>query len=96
MKVYGSPRSTAFPGLMVFRIARGCVTRENPASCRACKPMTPAQEQPLLDAGAGEVEGGIAQGIGRGFERGRRLDASGAVGESHLPELPHPAFAEIP
>jgi CO/xanthine dehydrogenase Mo-binding subunit/aerobic-type carbon monoxide dehydrogenase small subunit (CoxS/CutS family) len=92
-KVYGSPRSTAFLA-HGFRIAVHCVTGE----------IRILQSVQAFDAGTiinpmqarGQIEGGVAQGIGTTLFERMVLDASGAVVNPTFRNYRIPAFADIP
>jgi len=92
-KVYGSPRSTAFLA-HGFRIAVHRVTGE----------IRILQSVQAYDAGTvinpmqarGQVEGGIAQGIGTTLFERMVIDASGAVVNPTFRNYRIPAFADIP
>ena len=92
-KVYGSPRSTAFMA-HGFRIAVHRVTGE----------IRILQSVQAFDAGTiinpmqarGQVEGGIAQGIGTTLFERMVIDASGAVVNPTFRNYRIPAFADIP
>jgi CO/xanthine dehydrogenase Mo-binding subunit/aerobic-type carbon monoxide dehydrogenase small subunit (CoxS/CutS family) len=92
-KVHGSPRSTAFMA-HGFRIAVHCVTGE----------IRILQSVQAFDAGTilnplqarGQLEGGIAQGIGTALFERMVLDSSGAVVNPSFRNYRIPAFADIP
>jgi CO/xanthine dehydrogenase Mo-binding subunit len=92
-KVYGSPRSTAFLA-HGFRIAVHRVTGE----------VRILQCVQAFDAGTilnpmqarGQIEGGIAQGIGASLFERMVIDASGAVANPTFRNYRIPAFADIP
>jgi CO/xanthine dehydrogenase Mo-binding subunit len=92
-KVYGSPRSTAFLA-HGFRIAVHRVTGE----------IRILQSVQGFDAGTvlnpmqarGQLEGGIAQGIGTTLFERMVIDASGAVVNPTFRNYRIPAFADIP
>jgi CO/xanthine dehydrogenase Mo-binding subunit/aerobic-type carbon monoxide dehydrogenase small subunit (CoxS/CutS family) len=92
-KVYGSPRSTAFLA-HGFRIAVHRVTGE----------IRVLQSVQAYDAGTifnpmqarGQIEGGIAQGIGTTLFERMVIDASGAVVNPTFRNYRIPAFADIP
>jgi CO/xanthine dehydrogenase Mo-binding subunit/aerobic-type carbon monoxide dehydrogenase small subunit (CoxS/CutS family) len=92
-KVYGSPRSTAFLA-HGFRIAVHRVTGE----------IRILQSVQAFDAGTilnpvqarGQLEGGIAQGIGTAIFERMVLDASGAVVNPTFRNYRIPAFADVP
>jgi putative selenate reductase molybdopterin-binding subunit len=92
-KVYGSPRSTAFLA-HGFRIAVHRVTGE----------IRILQSVQAYDAGTiinpmqarGQVEGGVAQGIGTTLFERMVIDASGAVVNPTFRNYRIPAFADIP
>jgi CO/xanthine dehydrogenase Mo-binding subunit/aerobic-type carbon monoxide dehydrogenase small subunit (CoxS/CutS family) len=92
-KVYGSPRSTAFLA-HGFRIAVHRVTGE----------IRILQSVQAFDAGTilnpmqarGQIEGGIAQGIGTALFERMLLDANGAVANPTFRNYRIPAFADIP
>jgi CO/xanthine dehydrogenase Mo-binding subunit/aerobic-type carbon monoxide dehydrogenase small subunit (CoxS/CutS family) len=92
-KVYGSPRSTAFLA-HGFRIAVHRVTGE----------IRILQSVQAFDAGTilnpmqarGQVEGGIAQGIGTTLFERMLIDAGGAVANPTFRNYRIPAFADIP
>lgn len=92
-KVYGSPRSTGFLA-HGFRIAVHRVTGE----------IRILQSAQAIDAGIiinpmqarGQVEGGIAQGIGTTLFERMVIDASGAVVNPTFRNYRIPAFADIP
>ena len=92
-KVYGSPRSTAFLA-HGFRIAVHRVTGE----------IRILQSVHAYDAGTiinpmqarGQVEGGIAQGIGTTLFERMVIDAAGAVVNPTFRNYRIPAFADIP
>jgi CO/xanthine dehydrogenase Mo-binding subunit len=92
-KVYGSPRSTAFLA-HGFRIAVHRVTGE----------IRILQSVQAFDAGTiinpmqarGQVEGGIAQGIGTTLFERMAIDASGAVVNPTFRNYRIPAFADVP
>jgi CO/xanthine dehydrogenase Mo-binding subunit/aerobic-type carbon monoxide dehydrogenase small subunit (CoxS/CutS family) len=92
-KVYGSPRSTAFLA-QGFRIAVHRVTGE----------IRILQSVQAFDAGTilnpmqarGQIEGGIAQGIGTTLFERMVIDASGAVVNPTFRNYRIPAFADIP
>ncbi len=92
-KVYGSPRSTAFLA-HGFRIAVHRVTGEirilqSVHAYDAGKIINPMQAR-------GQVEGGIAQGIGTTLFERMVIDATRRRRESHLPELPHSGLCRHP
>ncbi len=92
-KVYGSPRSTAFMA-HGFRIAVHRVTGEirilqSVQAFDAGKIINPMQAQ-------GQLEGGIAQGIGTTLFERMVIDASGAVVNPTFRNYRIPAFADIP
>jgi CO/xanthine dehydrogenase Mo-binding subunit/aerobic-type carbon monoxide dehydrogenase small subunit (CoxS/CutS family) len=92
-KVYGSPRSTAFLA-HGFRIAVHRVTGE----------IRILQSVQAFDAGTiinpmqarGQLEGGIAQGIGVTLFEQMVIDASGAVVNPTFRNYRIPAFADVP
>src|SRR5262249_20119755 len=92
-KVYGSPRSTAFLA-HGFRIAVHRVTGE----------IRILQSVQGFDAGTiinpmqsrGQLEGGIAQGIGTTLFERMVIDASGAVVNPTFRNYRIPAFADVP
>jgi CO/xanthine dehydrogenase Mo-binding subunit/aerobic-type carbon monoxide dehydrogenase small subunit (CoxS/CutS family) len=92
-KVYGSPRSTAFLA-HGFRIAVHRVTGE----------IRILQSVQAFDAGTilnpmqarGQIEGGIAQGIGTTLFERMVLDSSGSVVNPTFRNYRIPAFADIP
>jgi CO/xanthine dehydrogenase Mo-binding subunit/aerobic-type carbon monoxide dehydrogenase small subunit (CoxS/CutS family) len=92
-KVYGSPRSTAFLA-HGFRIAVHKVTGE----------IRILQSVQAFDAGTiinpmqarGQLEGGIAQGIGTTLFERMVIDSSGAVVNPTFRNYRIPAFADIP
>ena len=92
-KVYGSPRSTAFLA-HGFRIAVHRVTGE----------IRILQSVQGFDAGTilnpmqarGQLEGGIAQGIGTSLFERMVIDANGAVVNPTFRNYRIPAFADIP
>jgi CO/xanthine dehydrogenase Mo-binding subunit/aerobic-type carbon monoxide dehydrogenase small subunit (CoxS/CutS family) len=92
-KVYGSPRSTAFLA-HGFRIAVHRVTGE----------IRILQSVQGFDAGTilnpmqarGQLEGGIAQGIGTGLFERMVIDACGAVVNPTFRNYRIPAFADVP
>jgi CO/xanthine dehydrogenase Mo-binding subunit/aerobic-type carbon monoxide dehydrogenase small subunit (CoxS/CutS family) len=92
-KVYGSPRSTAFLA-HGFRIAVHRVTGE----------ILILQSVQAFDAGTilnpmqarGQIEGGIAQGIGTTLFERMVIDANGAVVNPTFRNYRIPAFADIP
>ncbi|WP_422924207.1 molybdopterin-dependent oxidoreductase [Singulisphaera sp. PoT] len=92
-KAYGSPRSTAFMA-HGFRIAVHRVTGE----------IRILQSVQAFDAGTiinpmqakGQVEGGIAQGIGTTMFERMVFDASGTLVNSTFRNYRIPAFADIP
>jgi CO/xanthine dehydrogenase Mo-binding subunit len=92
-KVYGSPRSTAFL-THGFRIAVHRITGE----------IRILQSVQAYDAGTilnpmqarGQVEGGIAQGIGTTLFERMVIDSSGAVVNPTFRNYRIPAFADIP
>ncbi len=92
-KVYGSPRSTAFLA-HGFRIAVQRVTGEirilqSVHAYDAGKIINPMQAR-------GQLEGGIAQGIGTTLFERMVIDASGAVVNSTFRNYRIPSFADIP
>ena len=92
-KVYGSPRSTAFLA-HGFRIAVHRVTGEirilqSVHAYDAGKIINPMQAR-------GQLEGGIAQGIGTTLFERMVIDASGAVVNPTFRNYRIPAFADIP
>lgn len=92
-KVYGSPRSTAFLA-HGFRIAVHRVTGEirilqSVQAFDAGKIINPMQAR-------GQVEGGIAQGIGTTLFERMVIDDSGAVVNPTFRNYRIPAFADIP
>ena len=92
-KVYGSPRSTAFMA-HGFRIAVHRVTGEirilqSVQAFDAGKIINPMQAR-------GQLEGGIAQGIGTTLFERMVIDASGAVVNSTFRNYRIPAFADVP
>jgi putative selenate reductase molybdopterin-binding subunit len=92
-KVYGTPRSTAFLA-HGFRIAVQRVTGEirilqSVQACDAGTIINPLQAR-------GQVEGGIAQGIGTTLFERMVLDSSGAVVNPTFRNYRIPAFADIP
>jgi len=92
-RAYASPRSTAFL-VQGFRIAVHCVTGEirilqSVQGCDAGTILNPMQAR-------GQVEGGIAQGIGTTLFERMVLDNHGAVINSTLRNYRIPAFADIP
>jgi putative selenate reductase molybdopterin-binding subunit len=92
-KVYGSPRSTAFLA-HGFRVAVHRVTGE----------IRILQSVQAFDAGTilnpmqarGQVEGGIAQGVGTTLFERMVIDGSGAVVNPAFRNYRIPAFADIP
>jgi CO/xanthine dehydrogenase Mo-binding subunit/aerobic-type carbon monoxide dehydrogenase small subunit (CoxS/CutS family) len=92
-KAYGSPRSTAFL-VHGFRIAVHRVTGE----------IRILQSAQGYDAGTiinpmqarGQIEGGVAQGIGSSLFERMVMDASGAVINPTFRNYRIPAFADIP
>jgi CO/xanthine dehydrogenase Mo-binding subunit/aerobic-type carbon monoxide dehydrogenase small subunit (CoxS/CutS family) len=92
-KVYGSPRSTAFMA-HGFRVAVNRMTGE----------IRILQSVQGFDAGAilnpmqarGQLEGGIAQGIGTSLFERMVIDSSGAVVNPTFRNYRIPAFADIP
>jgi len=92
-KAYNSPRSTAFL-VHGFRIGVHCVTGE----------IRILQSVQAFDAGTilnpmqarGQVEGGIAQGIGTSLFERMVLDDTGAVINPTFRNYRIPAFADIP
>jgi CO/xanthine dehydrogenase Mo-binding subunit/aerobic-type carbon monoxide dehydrogenase small subunit (CoxS/CutS family) len=92
-KVYGSPRSTAFLA-HGFRIAVHRVTGE----------IRILQSVQAFDAGTilnpmqarGQIEGGIAQGIGTSLFERIVIDSTGAVVNPTFRNYRIPAFADIP
>lgn len=92
-KVYGSPRSTGFLA-HGFRIAVHRVTGE----------IRILQSVQAYDAGTilnpmqarGQVEGGVAQGIGTTLFERMVIDASGAVVNPTFRNYRIPAFADVP
>jgi CO/xanthine dehydrogenase Mo-binding subunit/aerobic-type carbon monoxide dehydrogenase small subunit (CoxS/CutS family) len=92
-KVYGTPRSTAFLA-HGFRIAVHRVTGE----------IRILQSVQAFDAGTilnpmqarGQIEGGIAQGIGTTLFERMVIDANGAVVNPTFRNYRIPAFADIP
>jgi len=92
-KAYGTPRSTSFLA-HGFRIAVHRVTGEirilqSVQAFDAGKIINPMQAR-------GQVEGGIAQGIGSTLFERMVIDASGAVVNSTFRNYRIPAFADIP
>jgi CO/xanthine dehydrogenase Mo-binding subunit/aerobic-type carbon monoxide dehydrogenase small subunit (CoxS/CutS family) len=92
-KVYGSPRSTAFLA-HGFRIAVHRVTGEirilqSVQAFDAGKIINPMQAR-------GQVEGGIAQGIGTTLYERMVIDESGAVVNPTFRNYRIPAFADVP
>ncbi|APW62411.1 molybdopterin-dependent oxidoreductase [Paludisphaera borealis] len=92
-KAYGSPRSTVFQA-HGFRIAVHRVTGEirilqSVQAVDAGKIINPMQAR-------GQVEGGIAQGIGTTLFERMVIDASGVVVNSTFRNYRIPAFADIP
>ncbi|MFO0879490.1 MAG: molybdopterin-dependent oxidoreductase [Gemmataceae bacterium] len=92
-KVYGTPRSTAFLA-HGFRIAVQCVTGEirilqSVQAFDAGKLINPMQAR-------GQVEGGIAQGIGTTLFEQLTLHETGTVETSTFRNYRIPAFADIP
>jgi CO/xanthine dehydrogenase Mo-binding subunit len=92
-KVYGSPRSTAFLA-HGFRIAVHRVTGEirilqSVQAYDAGKIINPMQAR-------GQLEGGIAQGIGTTLFERMVIDESGAVVNPTFRNYRIPAFADIP
>jgi CO/xanthine dehydrogenase Mo-binding subunit/aerobic-type carbon monoxide dehydrogenase small subunit (CoxS/CutS family) len=92
-KVYGSPRSTAFL-VHGFRIAVHRVTGEirilqSVQAFDAGKLINPMQAR-------GQLEGGIAQGIGSTLFERMVFDANGAVVNTTFRNYRIPAFADIP
>jgi CO/xanthine dehydrogenase Mo-binding subunit/aerobic-type carbon monoxide dehydrogenase small subunit (CoxS/CutS family) len=92
-KVYGSPRSTAFLA-HGFRIAVHRVTGEirilqSVQAFDAGKIINPMQAR-------GQVEGGIAQGIGTTLFEQMVIDPAGAIVNSTFRHYRIPAFADVP
>jgi CO/xanthine dehydrogenase Mo-binding subunit/aerobic-type carbon monoxide dehydrogenase small subunit (CoxS/CutS family) len=92
-KVYGSPRSTGFLA-HGFRIAVHRITGEirilqSVQAYDAGKIINPMQAR-------GQVEGGIAQGIGTTLFERMVIDASGAIVNPTFRNYRIPAFADIP
>src|SRR6516162_8467004 len=92
-KVYGSPRSTAFLA-HGFRIAVHRVTGEirilqSVQAFDAGKIINPMQAR-------GQVEGGIAQGIGTTLFEQMVIDPAGAIVNSTFRNYRIPAFADVP
>ncbi len=92
-KVYGSPRSTAFLA-HGFRIAVHRVTGEirilqSVHAYDAGKIINPMQAR-------GQLEGGIAQGIGTTLFERMVIDATGAIVNPTFRNYRIPAFADIP
>ncbi len=92
-RAYASPRSTAFL-VQGFRIAVHCITGEirilqSVQACDAGTILNPMQAR-------GQVEGGIAQGIGTTLFERMVLDNHGAVINSTLRNYRIPAFADVP
>jgi CO/xanthine dehydrogenase Mo-binding subunit/aerobic-type carbon monoxide dehydrogenase small subunit (CoxS/CutS family) len=92
-KVYGSPRSTAFLA-HGFRIAVHRVTGEirilqSVQAFDAGKIINPMQAR-------GQVDGGIAQGIGTTLFEQMVFDSAGAIVNSTFRHYRIPAFADVP
>ncbi|WP_354644415.1 molybdopterin-dependent oxidoreductase [Kitasatospora camelliae] len=92
-KAYGSPRSVT-SNTQGFRIAVHRVTGEirvlySVQAADAGVVINPAQVR-------GQVEGGVAQGIGFALTENHRLDADGAVANPNLRNYRIPTFADVP
>ncbi|MGW3073469.1 molybdopterin-dependent oxidoreductase [Kitasatospora sp. NPDC001132] len=92
-KAYGSPRSVT-SNTQGFRIAVHRVTGEirilySVQATDAGEVINPAQVR-------GQVDGGVAQGIGFALTENHRIDASGAVVNPNLRNYRIPTYADVP